>query len=122
MHRLNETRLYIAANKPERSFAPNIGGLDCGAILQNGQQRQDRALGKIGVLEKAACIADHLAELEIDWLEMRIYPRAAGRLQGAEQAIAPQIMIPVCFEHCVRSIRGDRLGYNGNRVLRGSRR
>ena len=85
----------------ECAFAPDVGGLDCGAILQNRQQRQNRTLRKIGMLQNATRIAEHLTELEFDRLEMGIYPLAAGRLQGAEQAIAPRVMICVLFGHCL---------------------
>jgi len=56
-------------------------------------------LGKIGVLEQASCIADHIAKLEIDRLEMRINSLAAGWLKCAQQSVAPQIMIGLSFSH-----------------------
>jgi hypothetical protein len=87
--------------KAKRAFAPYVGSLDRGAILQNGQQRKNRALRKIGVLEKATRVADNVAKLEPDRLKMGIYPLAAGRLQGAKQSVALQIIIGSCFGHFV---------------------
>jgi hypothetical protein len=51
------------------------------------------------VLEETTRIADHIAKLELDWLEMEIYPLTAGRLQRAEQSIAPQVMNGLRFGH-----------------------
>ena len=56
----------------ERALAADIRGLDRRAIFQHGQQRQHGTLGKIGVLEQAPGVADHIAKLEIDRLQMRI--------------------------------------------------
>jgi hypothetical protein len=53
------------------------------------------------VLEKATRIADRIAELKLDRLKVGIYPLAAGRLQGAKQSIAAQIMLRLCFGHCL---------------------
>jgi hypothetical protein len=86
------------------TFAAYVGGLDSGAILQNRQRRENRTPREIGVLEKTTRVADHLTELEIDGLEMGIYPLAAGRLQGAEQSIASKVMIGLRFGHRFRSI------------------
>ena len=76
----------------ECSFAPDVCGLNCRAVLQNGQQREDGALREIGVLEEAARLADDGTKLELDRLKMRVDPLAAGSLQGAEQPIAPRII------------------------------
>jgi hypothetical protein len=51
------------------------------------------------VLEETARIADHVAELELHRLEMRIDAFSAGRLQGAEQPIVPEVMISLGFGH-----------------------
>jgi hypothetical protein len=75
----------------ESSLAPYVCGLNCRAILQNGQQRQDSALREIGVLEETASLADQVTKLELDRLKMRVDPLAASGLQGAEQLIAPRI-------------------------------
>jgi hypothetical protein len=53
------------------------------------------------MLEKTTRIANHAAKLKLDRLKMEIYPLAAGRLQGAKQSIGPQVMIRLCFEHCL---------------------
>ena len=90
IHRLKETRLYMAANEAECSFAPDVCGLDCRAVLQNGQQREDGALREIGMLEEPARLADDVTKLEHDGLKMGLDPLAAGGLQGAEQPIVPK--------------------------------
>ncbi len=87
------------SEEAECSFAPDIGGLDCGAILQYGQQRENRALRKIRVLEEAAGIADHLTKLELDRLKMGLYPLAAGWLQRAQHLTSSEVTILLCFEH-----------------------
>jgi hypothetical protein len=51
------------------------------------------------VLELAAGVADHVAKLEIDWLEMGSQPPAAGGLQCAQQPIASQFMVRLDFGH-----------------------
>ena len=56
---------------------------------------------KIGVLEQASRIADHIAKLELDGLEMGILPLAAGWLQRPKQSIAPQSMVRLHLGHCV---------------------
>src|SRR5665213_810658 len=90
----------------EGAFAPDVGGFDCGAVFQHRQERENRTLRKIGVLEQPAGIADHLAELEFNRLKMRVYALAAGRLKSAEQLIGPQLMIRLRFKHSFgRSIR-----------------
>jgi hypothetical protein len=89
----------------KRTLAADIRGLDRGAIFQHGQQRQHGALRKIGVLEQASCVADHIAKLERDWLKMRIYSLAAGGLQRAQQSIAPQIMVRLHPGHGFMSFR-----------------
>jgi hypothetical protein len=45
------------------------------------------------VLEQTTGIADHLAELEFNRLEMRVNALATGRRQSVEQLIVPQFMI-----------------------------
>jgi hypothetical protein len=45
-------------------------------------------LRKIGVLENAARLANHVTELENDRLQMGRDPREAGSLHRAEQSIA----------------------------------
>ena len=50
------------------------------------------------MLEKAARLADDDSKLQIDRLKIGIDPLAAGRLQGAEQPIAPR-MISLNFGH-----------------------
>jgi hypothetical protein len=77
----------------------DVSCLDRGAVLQNCQQRQDGALRKIRVLEQAAGVADHIAELEIDRLQMGIQPLSASGHQGAQQAIASQVMVRRDFGH-----------------------
>ena len=54
----------------ERAFASDVGGLDRGAVLEDGQQRQDGTLRKVGVLVETSGISDLIAELENDRLEM----------------------------------------------------
>src|SRR5450432_3548764 len=57
----------------EGAFASDVGGFDRGAVFEHRQEGENRTLRKIGVLEQAAGIADHLAELEFDRLKMGIY-------------------------------------------------
>src|ERR1700682_4049319 len=77
----------------ECSLAPDVCGLDCRAVLQDGQEREDAALREIDVLEETPRLADDGPKLELDGLEMRVDPRAAGGLQGAEQPIALHIIL-----------------------------
>ena len=56
------------------------------------------------MLEQAAGIANHGAELELDGLEMRVDARPAVRRQGVEQPIAPEILICLRFGHSRVSI------------------
>ena len=100
---LNETSVkgYAAVHgreETECSFAPYIRGLDCRAVLQNGEQRKDGALREIRVLEEATGIADDVAKLEVDRLQMRFDPLAAACLHGSEQLIAMNI-ISMSFGH-----------------------
>jgi hypothetical protein len=75
----------------ECSFAPYVCGLDGRAIFKNGQQRENRPLRKISVLEETASLANDGAELKRDRLKMRIDPIPAVRSQGSEQLIAQRI-------------------------------
>ena len=89
----------------KRTLAADIRGLDRRAIFQHGQQRQHGTLRKIGVLEQASGVADHIAKLERDRLKMGIYSLAAGGLQRAQQSIAPQIMVRLHSGHGFMSFR-----------------
>jgi hypothetical protein len=97
---LKETRLYIAAKRPN-ALAPDVRGLDGCAVLQNGQQREHRAFREIGVLEDPAGVADDGAKLERNRFKMGIDPLAAGRLQGAEQPIALCIVFSAFWHNAI---------------------
>ncbi len=101
MHRLKETRLYIAAKRPNAPSRPILAVSIAAPFSRTVSNERTEPCGKIGVLEKAARIANHVAEFKLDRLEMGIDTLAAGRLQGAEQSIAPQAMINLRFGHCV---------------------
>ena len=73
------------------SFAPYVCGLKGRAVFQNGQKREDRALRKISVFEKAASFADDGPELKLNRFKMGFDPLTALCLKGAEQPIAPHI-------------------------------
>jgi hypothetical protein len=53
------------------------------------------------VLEEAARLADDGTQLEPGGLKMGIDPLAAGSLQGAEQPIAPRIIVSLSLGHSV---------------------
>jgi hypothetical protein len=89
----------------ERTLAADIRSLERCTIFQHGQQRQHGTLRKIGVLEQASGVADHIAKLERDRLKMGIYSLAAGGLQRAQQSIAPQIMVRLHPGHGIMSFR-----------------
>jgi hypothetical protein len=55
--------------------------------------------GKIGVLKEAARLADDGTQLELGGLKMGIDPLAAGSIQGAEQPIAPRIVVSLSLGH-----------------------
>ena len=76
----------------EGAFAPDVRCLDSRAVLQHGEQREHGALRKIGVLEEATRFADDVTKFELDRLKVRLYPLAAGSLQGTEQLIALRII------------------------------
>lgn len=78
--------------KAERSLATDVGSLDCGPVLQNGQQREDSSLRKIGVLEKPARIADYVTKLELNGLKIGFYPLAARMLHRTEQPVSLRIV------------------------------
>jgi hypothetical protein len=61
-----------------------VCGLDGRAIFKNGQQRENRPLRKISVLEETASLANDGAEFKRDRLKMGIDPTAALRSQGSE--------------------------------------
>jgi hypothetical protein len=56
------------------------------------------------VLQHAAGIANHLAKLECDRLEMGINATAAFGGQGVQQLIAPEILIRLHFEYWRREL------------------
>jgi hypothetical protein len=66
------------------------------------------------VLEKASRVADHIAKLELDGLEMGIYSLAAVGLQRAQQSIAPQIMVRLRLGHGGMSFRFSLLRNQDN--------
>ena len=61
-----------------------VCGLDGRAIFKNGQQRENRPLRKISVLEETASLANDGTELKGDRLKMGIDPTAALRSQRSE--------------------------------------
>ena len=85
--------------EPECSFAPDVRGLNRRAIFQNRQQRKYGPLREISVLEETARVADHIAKLELDRFEMGVDPLAAAWLEGADQSIAPEVLIRLYFVH-----------------------
>ena len=87
------------SEQAEGAFAPDVRGLDSRAVLQHGEQRKHGALRKIGVLENAARLANHVTELEHDRLKMRRDPREAGSLHRAEQSIAPRSIAWLALGH-----------------------
>src|SRR5450432_639125 len=90
------------SEQAERPFASDVCSLDCGAVLQNGQQREDGALREIGVLEKPARIANDSTKLEYDRLQVGLDPRAVVSLHGAEQTIAPRLSCSIFEHNCQR--------------------
>ena len=84
--------------EPECSLAAYIRGLDCRAVLQNGEQRKDGALGEIGVLKEATRVADDVTKLEVDRFQMRFDPFVVGRLHRFEQLIVINIIL-MSFGH-----------------------
>jgi len=79
--------------KSECTLAPYVRGLNCRAVLQNRQKREDGALREIGVLEEAARLADDVTKLELDRLQMRLDPLPVDRLHRAEQLVAMRIEV-----------------------------
>jgi hypothetical protein len=111
----------MAANKPN-AFAADIRGLDRRAILQDGQQRQHGTLGKIGMLEQAPGVADHVAKREIDWLQMGIQPpatfglqRASNRLLRRSWSVCTLVMAAYRFRSaaCIILTTGMSMGARG---------
>ena len=74
----------------ERALPAYVCSLDSRTVFQNGQQGENRALRKIGVLKMAAGLANDGPKLEVYWFEMGKYSFVARSVQGAEQLIAPQ--------------------------------
>ncbi len=68
-----------------------VRGLDGRTVFEDSQKREDGALWEVGVLERAARLANNGTQLGHHGLKMSIDPRAASSLQGAEKLIALHI-------------------------------
>jgi hypothetical protein len=80
------------------AFVSDVRCLDCHAVLQGRQQRENGALREIGVLEETARLAYNGAERELDRFKVELDTRAARWLEGAEQAIGDLVWVHHWFE------------------------
>jgi hypothetical protein len=74
--------------KAKGAFAAYVCGFNSGAVFQDGQQRQNAALGKIRMLEKAARFANDGTKGQIDLFKMGCDPITGRRFQHGEQLVA----------------------------------
>src|SRR5580698_3238725 len=93
--------------KAEGAFAPDIGRLDRGAVLQDRKQRKNRAFGKVSVFQMPARFADDRTELVFHLNQMGRNPRAAGGRQGAEQLIVLQNIFLTFGHNEIAELRGS---------------
>ena len=61
--------------KAESSLTSDVGGFNCRASFQHGQQGQHRTAREVGVSQLSSGLADDVAKLEIDILKVRLDPR-----------------------------------------------
>ncbi len=84
--------------EPECAFVANVRRLDCRAVLQTRQQRENGAHWEVGVFKLAARLANSVTERKGDWFNVGFDPRAAGGLKGAEQTIGDLAWVDHWFE------------------------
>jgi hypothetical protein len=65
----------MAAKEAKCAFAPDVRRFDRHPVRQNRQQRENGAIGEIGLVENAARLAHDVTKLEFDPLKMSIDPR-----------------------------------------------
>jgi hypothetical protein len=83
-----ERRVAIhGREEAKRAFAANVRRLDRRPVLQNRQQRENSAIGEIGVVEDAARLAHNITNLVFGPLKMGVDPGTAFTLKCGQQSI-----------------------------------